>query len=405
MFLLELRILKLPNRLISAHENSTTDSTKMKTTSRNILICQDAKSPYYIAQFTAPGGNRVRRSTKVPVAGGIFQGERLNAAMAKKRALLIAHQLAAASEEEYTAHDNRTVRDLFDIMLAGKLGRVSIQTYRNAATDYKIFCQWLGARANQPARLITKADIKEWVIARRSLVRARTVHKGLNAIRAAFSWAEDAGIITRNPCADIKVPPDTRDERITHEAFTLDEIRTLIDKLPDEWSAAVRCCIGTYGQRLGDILTLRWEQFDWTARTVRITTGKTARQLLQPMQDDFYAWARARHDAALLQGGDAAVYVMPTLQRNTSASRDFTQLVRFHGIGLKGADAGGNRRTWHSKTFHSLRASVATMLQESGVPQGMAMQLVGHDSADVHSVYIRPTAAQLRDAAARLPHL
>ena len=33
----------------------------------------------------------------------------------------------------------------------------------------------------------------------------------------------------------------------------------------------------------------------------------------------------------------------------------------------------------------------------------MAMQLVGHDSADIHTVYIRPSAEQLRAAANLLP--
>ncbi len=35
----------------------------------------------------------------------------------------------------------------------------------------------------------------------------------------------------------------------------------------------------------------------------------------------------------------------------------------------------------------------------------MAMELVGHDSAAVHEVYIRPTAEQLAAAAAALPAL
>ena len=74
-----------------------------------------------------------------------------------------------------------------------------------------------------------------------------------------------------------------------------------------------------------------------------------------------------------------------------------------HGIGIAGSKLGGRRRAWHSKTFHSLRASVATMLQTAGISQGMAMQLVGHDSADVHAVYIRPTAEQLRTVADSIP--
>ncbi len=335
----------------------------------------------------------------------MFQGEKLSAAQAKKRAMLVGINIATADAEQHSSFNNTTVRALFDLMLAGKLGRVSIRTYDNARTSYCQFCGWLGKRADAPARLVTKADIREWVIARRAEVRFNTVRKDLSAISSAFLWAVDAEIITSNPCSGAKIPPDTKDEKVIHEAFTLEEIRLLIEKLPEEWSSAVRCCIGTYGQRLGDILALRWEQFDWEKRVVRITTGKTANSLIQPMRDDFYAWAYARYEAGQCAGGDAAVWVHPRLHLHTNPSQEFTNLVRLHGIGLIGKDAGGNRRTWHSKTFHSLRASVATMLHAAGVSQIMAMRLVGHESAAIHSVYVRPTGEQLAEVASMLPEL
>ena len=362
-------------------------------------------SPYWMVSFIGADGGQKRRSTKVPHQGGLYQGEKLSAAQAKKRAMMVGVSIASAEAEQYTSFDNTSVRELFDLMLAGKLGRVCMATYDNARISYRQFCAWLGARAQAPARLITKADIREWIISRRAEVRCSTVRKDLSAISSAFAWAVDADIMPANPCLGAKVPPDTKDEKVVHEAFSLDEIRLLIQKLPDEWSSAVRCCLGTYGQRLGDILSLRWEQFDWQARVVRITTGKTANTLVQPMRDDFYAWARARYEAALAKGGDAAIWVHPRLHLHSNPSGEFTNLVRCHGIGLVGRDTGGNRRTWHSKTFHSLRASVATMLHAAGVSQVMAMRLVGHESSAIHSVYVRPTTDQLADAAEKLPKL
>lgn len=372
---------------------------------KNVIVCREKLSPYWIAQWTDGRGKRIRRSTKVPCKGGQYHGERLSSAQAQRRALMVAFQLAQEAETSYAAHDNTTVRQLCETMLSGKLGRVSANTYDNARTDYAQFLRWLGKRADEPARLITRADLKAWVTARRAEVRHATVRKAIGVIRAAFAYAVDAEILPSNPAAGLTSPPDVRDEKIVHEAFTLDEVRLLVEKLPNEWSSAVRCCIGTYGQRLGDILNLRWEQFDWHTRTVHIITGKTARELHQPMQDTFCQWARTRYEQAQQQGGDAAIWVHPALRRHTNPSNEFTTLVRLHGIGLAGKGLAGSRRTWHSKTFHSLRATVATMLQASGVSQGMAMELVGHASAAVHATYIRPTAALLREAASRLPQL
>lgn len=318
---------------------------------------------------------------------------------------MIAFQLAQAAEESYSAHDNTTMRQLCNTMLAGKLGRVSACTYDNARTDYTQFLRWLGKRADEPARFITRADLKAWIVERRAEVRHATVVKALGVIRSAFAYAVDAEIISTNPATGLKVPSDSRDEKIVHEAFTLEEVQLLIDKLPEEWSSAVRCCIGTYGQRLSDILNLQWSAFDWENRTVNLITGKTARELRQPMQDSFYAWAKERYLESKAKGGDSAIWVHPTLRHRSTPSYEFTTLVRLHGIGLIGKGLAGSRRTWHSKTFHSLRATVATMLQASGVSQGMAMELVGHDSAAVHAAYIRPNADQLRAAAAQLPQL
>ena len=372
--------------------------------SANIIICKDAKSPYYLAQFTDPLGKRVRRSTKVPTAGGRFGDETLTRAQAKRRALQIAFSIARAAEHEYHAHDNRSVREVCELMLSGKLGHVSQATYNNARTDYRQFCSWLGNKAEQPIRHITKADIRAWIIDRRKSVRCKTCRKALSAVNAAFRWAQDSEIIDKNPCTGIQIPPDSKEEKIIHEAFSPAEVTLLIEKLPDEWSAAVRCCIGTYGQRLGDILALRWEQFDWEERTVNIITGKTASILKQPMSDDFYSWARERYQNALLSQ-QSSPYVLPRLHSHSNPSTEFTQLVRLHGIGLTGQALSGNRRTWHSKTFHSLRAYVATQLCTAGVSMKLAMQLIGHESEQIHAVYIRPTLNELRAAAAKLPDL
>ncbi|MBR5887756.1 MAG: site-specific integrase [Akkermansia sp.] len=369
-------------------------------------IYSDAKSPFWLAQIVMPDGSRLKRSTKVPVEGGMFQGERLSKPQAKRRALLVAQMLATQEEEKMEDARFMSVRELFNTVLKGKLGRLSASTYANARTTYAQFCEWLGKRrADEPARCITRADIKQWVSDRREVVRHKTVKHGLYVLRAAFNWALDAELLEKNPCDRVQVPADGKDEKVVHEAFSMEEVRLLVDKLPDEWSAAVRCCLGTYGQRLGDIRNLRWEQFDWEQRVVNITTGKTKLVMRQPMLDGFYQWARERFVWAQEQGGDEAVWVLPRLRLHSNPSQEFTQLVRLHGIGLRGERGAGRRRVWHSKTFHCLRSTVATMLHASGVTEGMAMELVGHKSREVHAVYLRPTTEQLRQVVHALPEV
>lgn len=44
--------------------------------SANVIVCRDAKSPFWLAQWMDGRGKRHRRSTKVPVSGGMFGAER-----------------------------------------------------------------------------------------------------------------------------------------------------------------------------------------------------------------------------------------------------------------------------------------------------------------------------------------
>lgn len=237
----------------------------------------------------------------------------MTAAQAKKRAMLVAVDLARAEQSEASREDNLSVRELFDKMLAGRLGRGSQATYNNARTSYRFFCEWLGHRADEPARLIKRAYVKQWVLDRRAEVRAKTVQHDLYVVRAAFNWALDAELLASNPCLGVKVPQDCRGEKVVHEAFSMEEGRLLVEKLPDEWATAVRCCLGAFGQRLGDVRALRWKQFDWESRVVRMTAGKTGRVMLQPMLDGFFAWAQE-------QGGNDAEWVLPRLRVHSNPS-------------------------------------------------------------------------------------
>ena len=76
---------------------------------RNVIVCKERLSPYWIGQWTDGRGRRRRRSTKVPVGGGVYRGERLTAGQAERRALLVVWDMAREVEEEYGGEDNRSV--------------------------------------------------------------------------------------------------------------------------------------------------------------------------------------------------------------------------------------------------------------------------------------------------------
>lgn len=368
-----------------------------------VSINRADNSPYWMTSFIGPDGKQKRRSTKVPVAGGIYQGEKLSAKQAEKRALLVAGKIAEAEYAEHHSHDNTTVREHLVSFGRRKARHLAAGSIRNNATSFNNLMTWLGQRADEPLRLFTRADAKLYLEARRAVARCGTVTREAGCLKVAFEDAVDMEIIDRNPWRNIRVPADKGDEKVTAEAFTLEEIRYIIANFPPEWSSAVRCSFETYGQRLGDIRTLRWNQFDWEARVVRFVTGKTGRVMAQPMRPAFYSWARAQYEAG---GCRDDAFLHPRLAKASSTiSSEFTLLLEVHGIGEKRLFIEGKRKAQHTKTFHSVRRAAATLLHSSGVTQAMAMKLVGHNSEAIHSVYVKPDAELLMDAACSMPEL
>ena len=63
----------------------STKRTKMKESYSGPLSLNTApNSPFWMVSFRTPDGTQCHRSTKVPVKGGLYMGEKLSAAQAKK---------------------------------------------------------------------------------------------------------------------------------------------------------------------------------------------------------------------------------------------------------------------------------------------------------------------------------
>lgn len=368
-----------------------------------LSINKAENSPFWMVSFIGPDGKQKRRSTKVPIAGGMYQGEKLSPKQAEKRALLVGGKIAEADFAEHYAHNNTPIREFLENYHRRKARSLAIGSIRNNRGAIDSLLKWLGKRANEPLRLFTRADAKEYMEARRRLIRASSLSREIGCLSTAFEDAVDSEIIDRNPWSRLKIPADRGAEKTKAEAFSLEELRFIIANFPPEWSSAVRCSFETYGQRLGDIIRLKWSQFDWVNHVVHFVTEKTGRVLSQPMRPSFYSWAREKYEA---EGCNDNAFVHPRLATCTSSvSHEFSMLLDAHGIGTRGEKLDGDRVRMRTKTFHSVRRSAATLLQSSGVAQGIAQKLVGHNSSAIHSAYVRPDSDLLRAAAMQLPEL
>ncbi len=85
-----------------------------------LFINKEKTSPYWCVTFEGRDGKMKRRSTKVPVKGGMFEGMQITAKLAEKLAYQRGVQIALAEEKEYNRHDNTTVRNWCEAYIRGQ---------------------------------------------------------------------------------------------------------------------------------------------------------------------------------------------------------------------------------------------------------------------------------------------
>jgi integrase len=192
------------------------------------------------------------------------------------------------------------------------------------------------------------------------------------------------------------------------------ELQAILAVADPEWRSLL--LFGLYlGQRLGDLVTLGWNNIDLERGEVRLVTSKTFRTMIIPMapplrahieslpvSDDpqgplhprAFALLERTGNTSILSGAFSDLLVQAGL-RARPARRDH----RRRGIGHSG------RRRINELTFHSLRRTATTLLHEAGVPPTVAQALIGHDSEEIHSGYITVGKEALRNAVNRFPRL
>lgn len=359
---------------------------------------KDAKSPFWMVTFTDSKGKQKRRSTKIPHAGGMVDGVQLSARAARKVAEQRGWQIAMQEQDSPKKQARETVRAVFTRALERKAKTAKPNTYKGARQMTRLFMDFLGKKADAPLQELSREDMKEYASFLAASYQPSTAKLYLTMVKSVLNEAEDMELISKSPAQRIHLPRTAEPRKTEKEAFTMEEIRHILTILPPEWQSAVQCCIGTFGQRLGDILRLRWERINWTERTITIDTQKTGKHLVQPMTQGFYDWLHAKWER---EGCPESGLLHPSLHaKGGSASEDFSRKMKAAGIGSVRISKKGHRL--RTKTFHSLRSTVVTMLHSAGVAQGIAMHLVGHDTASIHQVYVRPNQQQLAEAAAKL---
>lgn len=373
-------------------------------------------SPFWFACFYSADGKRLQLSTKQSdkrKALGIANEWERAAKLASERRLgetqareVLARIYRITNEAPLSSASARDYLTSWAKSRDGELAERTVEAYQQVVRD---FVASLGNRADRDISQLTRADVAAF----RDSVKARTsiatANKTLKYLRIAMGAAVKNGYAQDNPAAKVDTLKRKAEDRFTRRAFTLDEMKTIIEHASEEWVGIILAGLYT-GARLGDIASLSWANVDLIKRELRFVTGKTGRQMHIPI-------AKPLHDylQGLTTSDDPDAPLFPrAYEIAVTGGSDSRLSQQFHGIlvaaGLADArkkDKTGKGRAQGRRvsdiSFHSLRHTATSLLKTAGVAESVAMDIIGHNTTAMSRHYTHIDTADKRTAVDKLP--
>ena len=363
----------------------------------------------WIACFTDANGRRRQKSTK---------------SRDKRIAMKIASAWEEAARNTRTADWMRQVVEELAEEIAGTAspGQAVLSEYaelwlgqkRSEISDstFSFYTSAVGKIAEmfpgKSVQSITRANVVKFRDTMAKGRRAGTANHYLRVFGMILRSAVSEGILNKNPSEFVKQVRKSNDTG--RRAFTLDEIKKVLKLADPEWQSMIRFGLYT-GQRLGDIVRLKWRDIDMKRGTVSFVTKKTGRDIVLPLTGPLLEHVRS------MERGNAGEFVHPELAemitptgKVSTISRKFVELLAEVGLRKKmphrkrGSGRSGKREL-AALSFHSLRATATTMMHDAGVPPAVAQEFIGHDSKEVHRAYVKIGDESMRKAADSLPKI
>lgn len=260
-----------------------------------------------------------------------------------------------------------------------------------------------------PLDVYNEAMAQDFVDARLNEVSGGTVSRDVTELSAMFNRAVRERLIDASPFKHVRLPAWAKMERQERQPFTPEQLNIIFTQFPQEWRDLVMTTLCLGGQRLGDMVTLKWNQVNEEYGLITLQTSKTSLPMRKPIIP-LLANLLARRRAGC---AGSTPFIFPFMaarygqagESTNKVSNDFHQLLVKHGILTPELMSLNDRRVPVSSeknrrhrlsplSFHSLRATSTTILFANHVPAEMVKHIVGHLDPEVERRhYFKPSAA------------
>jgi integrase len=294
------------------------------------------------------------------------------------------------------------------------LSESTLEKYRAIPEE---FCAYVNATETAPLlRDIQPDTVGAFLREKRANTSTATAKHVRRVLSAFFNYAVDNRALAVSPVPSCRALKLTKDSEAVRRAFTLAELQTLFDKCPsDFWRYMVLA--GFYcGQRMGDLVCLRWGAVDFEQHQIRLVQSKTGKSIAVPLRAELGAFLGKLHDKAVTVKPADPIWPAEAERYEKFGASGFSNefyddvllpagLVtpRKESHHKKKTAATNGRRKVNSVSFHCLRHTFVSLLKISGASQATAKELAGHSSDAVSDLYTHIPEAELNRAITQLP--
>lgn len=222
----------------------------------------------------------------------------------------------------------------------------------------------------------------------------RTAALARSILSSAFRFAENDGLIDRNPVRASRAPRLPPAKRLV---LSREQIRSMFDALQGDPLMPMYLLAVQVGMRDAELRGLQWSDVDLDSGTIHVRNQlqyRDGKLTLVPTKTD--------HSQRTIRIGEGLAGVLRAhrgssgfvFTRNDAGDPVTPTLRREHWKALR-------RKIGYEGSFHSLRGTAATLMIEAGVSARTVQQILGH--SDVHTtlaLYVQPTPVSMDEAAA-----
>jgi integrase len=264
---------------------------------------------------------------------------------------------------------------------------------------------------------VTTARVAGYLMHKRASTAASTTNVVRKILAGFFKRAVANNRLRENPVSPVKPFKAQKGEKTKRRSFTIDELKEIYAKAPDDfWRYMI--VGGAYtGLRMGDLICMKWGNVDLQTNFLKIEPDKVeGKEISIPIRPAFRSiLANLKASAGKVKPAD---YLWPEQAakhaRYVSKSGYFSN--QFYNTILEPCGLVPKREVTHKKkenstgkrqvndiSFHCLRHFFISTLKATGSNQAVAKALAGHSSDQVNDLYTHVPEAQLTIAINQLP--